>query len=254
MSVKAVWRSAALLLLVLLTGCGGSSTVTSSGNAKEAAQANADLGLRYMLQGNNELAMEKLKRALDQDSGNANANHYMAELYKRLERYDDAEKYFRQAIRLSDDDPNLYNNFGAFLCGRNRYDDAEEMFLKALETPAYSGRSDTLENVGLCMLDKPDVKKGEEYLRKALAAEPGRPKALLGMAKISFAQKGYLSTRAYLQRYLDVARHTPETLWLGIRTERILGDRDAVASYGMQLKNAFPKSEEARLYLRSIKP
>jgi len=241
----------ALIMGLLLAGCGASST--REVNPKQAAEANAELGLQYMLNGQYEVAMEKLKRALDFDSSNAHANHYMAELYNRLGRFDDAEKYYHRAIREADHDSLLDNNYGAFLCSRKRYDDAIEQFLKALENPVYHGRLDTMENIGLCMLEKPDVKMAEEYLRKTLAADPRRPKSLLGMARINFKQGSYMSTRAYLQRYLEVAPHTPETLWLGIRTERILGDKDALASYGLLLRNNYPNAEETRLYLQSTK-
>lgn len=239
---------AAVMAGVLLAGC-TSSPSRDKVDPKQVAQANAELGLQYMLNGQYDVAMEKLKRALESDSDNVNANHYMAELYNRLGRYDDAEKYYHRAIREANNDARLNNNYGAFLCSRKKYDQAEEQFLKALEDPVYRGRLDTMENIGICMLDKPDMKKGEEYLRKTLAADPRRPKSLLGMARINFMQGNYMSTRAYLQRYLEVANHTPETLWLGIRTERILGDKDALASYGMLLKNNFPNAEETRLYL-----
>jgi type IV pilus assembly protein PilF len=243
----------ALMLGMLVAGC-SSSPSRDKVDPKEVAEANADLGLQYMLNGQYEVAMEKLKRALENNSDSVNANHYMAELHNRLGRYDDAERYYRRAVSEADNDAPLNNNYGVFLCGRKKYDQAEQQFLKALENPVYRGRIDTMENIGVCMLDKPDVKKGEEYLRKTLAADPRRPKSLLGMARINFTQGNYMSTRAYLQRYLEVARHTPETLWLGIRTERILGDKDALSSYAMLLKNNFPNAEETRLYLQSTKP
>ncbi|HEY0634409.1 MAG TPA: type IV pilus biogenesis/stability protein PilW [Gammaproteobacteria bacterium] len=240
-----------LLLGLSLAGC---ATTSSDDKIKQAAEANANLGLQYMLNGQYEVAMEKLNRALEHDDDNVNANHYMAELFNRLGRFDEADKYFRRAVRLADKDAALNNNYGVFLCGRKEFDEAEEQFLKALEDPVYRGRLDTMENLGTCLLDKPDLKKAEEHLRKVLALDARRPKTLLGMARINFEQKNYMSTRAYLQRYLEVARHTPETLWLGIRTERILGDRNALASYGMLLRNNFPNAEETRLYLKSNKP
>jgi type IV pilus assembly protein PilF len=54
-----------------------------------------------------------------------------------------------------------------------------------------------------------------------------------------------------LQRYLEVGAHTAQSLWLGIRIERELGDRDALASYSLQLEKSYPDSEEARLLLES---
>jgi type IV pilus assembly protein PilF len=71
------------------------------------------------------------------------------------------------------------------------------------------------------------------------------------MAAISYEDAQYLPARAYLQRYLVVARHTARSLWLGIRIERKLGDVDAVASYALALSNRFPESDEARLLRES---
>ena len=43
-----------------------------------------------------------------------------------------------------------------------------------------------------------------------------------------------------------MATPTAESLWLGVRVERRLGDRNSEASYAMQLRNKFPNSVEAR--------
>jgi len=242
-----------LIAGLLLAGC-SSNPEYQNVDTKKASEANAELGLQYMLSGHYEVSMDKLKTALDYDSDNVNANHYMGELYNRLGRPDDADKYYRRAVSLTDSDPHLYNNYGVFLCSRKEFKKAERMFFKALQDPVYQGRTDTIENIGMCMLDKPDMKTAQEYLRQTLEIDPKRPKALFGMARISFEQGNYMSTRGYLQRYNEVAPPTPETLWLGIRTERILGDKDALASYGMLLKNTFPNAAETRLYLQSAKP
>ena len=71
------------------------------------------------------------------------------------------------------------------------------------------------------------------------------------MSGISYDLERYLPSRGYLQRYLEIAKHTPKSLWLGIRIERELGDRDALASYALQLENGYPDSQETRLLLES---
>jgi type IV pilus assembly protein PilF len=38
-----------------------------------------------------------------------------------------------------------------------------------------------------------------------------------------------------------------QILWLGVRIERKLGDRNSEASYGAQLRRSFPDSREALL-------
>ena len=65
-----------LVLVLVLSGCASKQAQQS---AESPAQINARLGLNYMQQGNYEIAMEKLKRALEQDPNLADAHHYIAE-------------------------------------------------------------------------------------------------------------------------------------------------------------------------------
>ncbi len=238
------------LATIILSGCTG-SPVREGVDANKAAEANANLGLRYMQNGNYQLALKKLQRALEYDRSYAPTHHYLAELYRRLDKFEEADKYFRDALYYSDEDSALHNNYGAFLCSQDRYEAGEEQFLKVLENPVYPRQDQVYENLGLCIERKPNLERAEGYLRSALRLNPRLPKSLLAMARISFAKGDYLSTRAYLQRYLELARHTTESLWLGIRAERLLGDNNAVASYGMQLKANFPDAPETKLYLES---
>lgn len=238
------------LLLLLLVGC-GSEPVREGVDASRAAVDNANLGLRYMQMGNYERALSKLEKAISFDNSYAPAHHYTAELYKRLGEHEKAEEAYRNALRYAEKDSSLYNNFGGFLCSRERYDEGEKMFLKVLENPVYPRKDQVYENLGLCVEAKPDYDKAETYLRSALRINARLPKSLLAMARLSMQKNNYLSTRAYLQRYLELARHTPETLWLGIRAERMLGDQNAVASYGLLLRSNFPDAPETKLYLES---
>jgi type IV pilus assembly protein PilF len=238
-----------LAAAVLLSACSTMQT-----RDPRSAQLNAELGLRYMLQNQNELALEKLNRALEQDPDSAVAHHYVAELYRRLGESEDADRHYRRAIALDPENSSAFNNYGVFLCNEKRYGEAEKQFLIVLENPVYTGRAQTLENLGLCMQSAGENAKAADYFRKALKVDARAPKALLGMANISHAEGNSLSARAYLQRYNEVGPHTPESLWLGVRVERALGNNGAAASYGLLLKNRFPNAEETGRYLRSEKP
>ena len=66
------------------------------------------------------------------------------------------------------------------------------------------------------------------------------------MSQASLESGNHLSARGYLQRYLEIGRHTPSTLWLGVQIEKELGDKNAVASYSMLLRSKFPESPEAQ--------
>ena len=236
---------------MLLGGCSG-NPAQEGVDTEKAAQANSELGLRYMVQGNYEVAMQKLNHALTYEPHHVATHHYLAELYRRLERYEDADEHFRHALDYAESESSsLHNNYGSFLCGQNRIDEGVKEFLEVLKNPVYQRRDQVFENLGLCLEGKPDPEQAEMYLRKGLELNPRAPKSLLAMARLSFAKENYLSTRAYLQRYSEVARHSPESLWLGIRVERILGDKDALSSYELSLKGNYPNSPETRLYLQS---
>lgn len=239
-----------VMLWIGLTGC--ASSPTPGVDKTRAAEANAELGLRYMLQGDHQVAMEKLQRALSFDERHAPSHHYIAELYRRLGRTSDAERHFALAVRYSETvDSTLHNNYGVFLCSQDQYEAGEAQLLKVLENPVYPQMAQVYENLGLCMEGKGDLQQAMAYLRQALAMNPRLPQSLLMMARLNFAMDNHLSVRAYLQRFRDVSPPTAESLWLGVQVERLLGDKDAVASYGLLLQQQFPDARETQLYLQS---
>ena len=71
------------------------------------------------------------------------------------------------------------------------------------------------------------------------------------MSEVSFQTERYLPARAYLERYLAVSSHSPQSLWLGVQIERKLGDKNSASSYAMMLKSNYPDSRETQLLLES---
>jgi len=88
--------------------------------------------------------------------------------------------------------------------------------------------------------------RAERYFLKALQENPRFPAALLQMAQLSYDQGKYLSARAYIQRYREVAKPNAKLLYLSILTERKLGNLDQERSDELLLKAEYPDSEEAR--------
>ena len=134
----ALLMTSALLLVACTTT---SKPDLSREQLEHASDLNAELGVRYMQQGDNERAMGKLQKAIEQNSKNARAHHYLGELYRRVERPKEAEKHFRQALRYKPDDPSLLNNYAVLLCDLEKFDESERYFAKALEDPVYSDKA-----------------------------------------------------------------------------------------------------------------
>lgn len=237
--------AAALLALALMLAACASKPPQGG---ESSAQINARLGLSYMQQGNYDVALEKLKRALEQDSDLADAHHYIAELYKNLRNTELAEQHYRRALRLTPGDAALQNNYAVFLCDNGRYGEAEERFVRAARTPGYQRPDEAYQNAAMCLLRIPDRDKAKRHLRQALEINPVLASALYQMTVLSFDTGEPLQARAFLQRYEAIARHTPQSLWLGVRIERALDNAAAAADYARQLRNDFPRAEEtARL-------
>jgi len=186
----------------------GSGAVRPTSGTNDVAAVNLNLGVEYLRLGQYEKALSKLEKAREADENYPPTYNTLGVLYQRLGDKVKAEAYYQHALRLNSSDPPTLNNYGRFLCQEGRYDEAEATFLKAAQNPLY---------------------------------------ALLQMAQISYTNASYLSARAYLQRYLEIGKHTAKTLWLGINIERELGDKNLLASYELLLKNKFPQSKEASL-------
>ncbi|MCP3867153.1 MAG: type IV pilus biogenesis/stability protein PilW [Gammaproteobacteria bacterium] len=249
----------AVLLVLLISGCATNSTRTNqrdgtgdlgdenSLNNQGAGTIYVRLAIEYFRNGQVEIALKQAKKALDVEPDSVQARTVIARIYEQLGEVQQAEQQYKEGIRLQPLDPYIRNAYGALLCGQRRYGEAVVQFEKALENPLYTTPEVALTNAGVCELGRNNLDQAESYLRLALQRNPRYAVALSQMSLISYQNGDFLAARAYLTRYLDVAGHTPGTLWLGIRIERELQDKDAVASYSMILRNQFPDSREVQL-------
>jgi len=243
-----------ILGLVLLNGC--ATTPDDAGlktrvASNPVAETNLNLGIAYMQRGEFDKALEKLDRAYTADPKYYATHFAYGLLYQQLGKPKEADEHFRKALSLNPTDSATRNAYGQFQCLQGHYKKAINLFKEAANNPLYQTPEVPLSNAGLCAVQNKDDAKAESYFRHALEINPKIPLALLQMCRLSYIQGKFLSARGYLQRFQEVARHTPESLWLGIRIERELGDKNAVASYGLLLKNNYPDSEETALYLES---
>jgi type IV pilus assembly protein PilF len=166
-------------------------------------------------------------------------------LYERLNNDSLAETHYKEAISLDPLYSDAQNAYGVFLCKRKKYSDADLHFNQALKNPLYTTPAIAYSNAGFCAYEDGKIDKAEHYLRKSIQLDKRNPAALFQMARVMFEKKDYLKTRAYLSRYHNVVKPSPQSLLLGIKTEEELGDKNAVASYRLLLKSEYPDSDES---------
>ncbi|ADE14265.1 type IV pilus biogenesis/stability protein PilW [Nitrosococcus halophilus Nc 4] len=257
--MKLVFTGVLAIILLGLGGCASTSTSSSQTQASSAsvdgaraARINVQLGVEYFKQGELEQALKKLERAIGQDPNLPSAHNALALLKQRLGQVEEAEKHFQRAIKLDSSYSEAQNNYGVFLYSQGRYREAETHFLEAVKNPLYGTPELAYENAAMAAQKQSELDKAEDYYLKALQIEPRLPKSLYRMAEINFNQGHYQQAHEYLQRYRAVARHTSQSLWLGIKIERELGNEDAVSSYALLLRQNFPDSQEAQLLRESM--
>lgn len=222
-------KSFTLLLLCLATLAGCSSNESRPApNKVEAASYNARLGAEYTRTGRLPLANEKLKKALQQNPNSGEANHYYALLQQKLGKNQEADQYFRRALRLTPKDPHLLTNYGSHLCRNGNYQAATKHFLAALDDPLYTTPEFAYTNAGICIKKSGDSVKAEEYFRKSLSHKPTFGSALFQMAKLKYEQADYSLAQAFIQRYSQNNHVVPETVQLCEKINTQLGDLNAV--------------------------
>lgn len=267
-------RIFALVTMLALSGCTPLTAVTMAGtvfnrimessdsepyirdtrpvvNVNEVAISNLNLGIEYMQLGKYELALGRLQRAQAAKPDYAPVYDVFGLLYQRMGLPQEAEQNFLHALKLDQDNPSTLNNYGQFLCSLDRVEEAEKHFLAAAENPLYDAREIPYANIGTCAHRHGQPGKAVDYFSRALSLNPKIPPALFSMSEINYDRKDYVAAQDYLDRYVRLKGQSPGTLWLAIRIERELGDKDKVSSYALLLRNKYPDSEEAKLLSES---
>lgn len=230
------------------------NTSGEESNTRKRARAHTELAAGYYELGNLPVALEEVTIALQAEPGYGPAYNVAGLIYAELRQDQLAQDNFQRALRIDPLDSDANNNYGRFLCERGREAEAIEYFLKALRNPLYQAPERSYVNAGLCSRRRGDIAAAEDYFLRALKARPTQPQALYQLAEIAYQRGRFAQAKEYLIRLEDLTNPSAETLWLGLRIERRLGDRDAVASYGQQLRRQFPDSKETRALLSGSDP
>jgi len=219
-------------------------------NLGDAARINTQLGVDYAGQGRFDIAEEKLRRAVEQDSSYAPAHSTLAYVLAQRGENAEAEREYRRALSLDGADPSTHNNFGVLLCAAGKSAEADKEFMLALRDRTYPTPEAAWTNAGVCARKAGDVDRAEEDFRQALKLKPEFTDALSEIAALAYNRGEWLRVRAFVQRYERVAKPPPDLLLIAANTERELGDPDAAKRYEIKLLREYPESDQAVQLLR----
>jgi type IV pilus assembly protein PilF len=260
--VRLAWRCLGFIgfaIATLLSGCSSlpagdapKELPTSSDQTENQKRARIRLQLAagYYEQRQPEFALDEVKLALQADPNFADAYSVRGLIYMEMGENRLAEENFLHAIRLAPNNPDFNNNYGWFLCQNGREKQSIVYFDNALKSRFYQSPAKALNNAGVCSLRMRDRLAAERYLMQAFQYDPANPITNLNLAKIHFEQDDLERARFYVDRVMKAEVMTADVLWLAIKIERKLGDRNAESSLAVQLRRLHPNSAEFAAYQR----
>lgn len=247
----------------VLSGCAspqgiGASAVSRSDvltesdepDVRRRARLRLELAAGYFEQGQTNVALDEIKQSLVTDPTFVDAHNLRGLVYLRLNNIPLAEDSFRRALALNPRDADVAHNYGWLLCQQARYDESFKMFAQAAGNPTYLGKAKTMMTQGVCQVRAGQKAEAEKSLMQAYELDAGNPVTGYNLASLLYERNELTRAQFYIRRLNNSDLANAETLWLGIKTERKMNNRETALQLGEQLKKRFAQSDQAALYDR----
>ncbi len=217
---------------------------------RKRANIRLQLAVGYYQDGKFATALDELKQALTLDPNYADAHTVLALVYTELHQDDLAEQSFQRALQLEPANSDLNNNYGWYLCQHGRERESLKYFDTALKNPLYPQKAKPLQNSGVCAAKMGDAAAAEDFFRRSFEIDPTGAVSAYNLASIYYDRKDFPRARFYVAQVNNSPTPSAQSLWLGIRIERRLGNRTNQIALESQLERLFADSREAQLQKR----
>ncbi len=161
--------------------------------------------------GNERGALDEIAKALSLDPSNQRTLVWQAQMYARLDRWEEAEKAFRRALK---EHPNYwlaYNELGFGLHGQAKYQEAIQAFRAAsLAAPKYAM---SLSNLGVEYLQIGEFTEGLESVKQSLALDPESSFAAANVSLALRYQEKYEQALPFARKAVQL-NPAQDTNWL----------------------------------------
>jgi type IV pilus assembly protein PilF len=250
------------LVVVSMGGCatrlGGSTggaqpeilTESDEPETRKRARIRLELAVGYFEQGQTTVALDELKQSLVADPNFAEAHNLRGLIYMRLSDPRLAEESFRRALSISPKDPNVLHNFGWMLCQQARYPESQQALSQAIASPIYGGRAKSWMAQGLCQARAGQLAEAEQSFLRSYELDAGNPVTGYNLATLLYQRSEFSKAQFYVRRLNNSELANAESLWLGIKVERQMENRDAMQQLVGQLKKRFAQSRELAAFER----
>lgn len=221
-------------------------TASDQGEAARRANTRLELASAYFGSGQYTTALDEVKQAIAAQPKMSEAYNLRGLIYAAMGDDALADESFRYALQLDPRSTAVMQNYGWYQCLMKRYDQANALFEQALATPQYRDTTRTLLTQGVCQARAGKLVEAEATLKRAFALDPGSAGIAINYADVLFQRGEYDRARFYAKRVnADPQQVSAQSLWLAARIEYRAGDKQAADDFGKQLRAKFPTSREA---------
>jgi len=236
-----------VIFILCLSACAtqnNGASDTSEVDTLQAARTRVSLGLTYLKNGNYVQAKTNLDKALEYAPELGDVHFALAYYYQQVSEQGLAKEYYQRALDLDEDNPDLINSYGAFLCEVGDYKAADAYLMKAVKTRSYSRSAETYENLAICSHSQGKLKESQQYLRTALKHQPGRGKSWYMLIELLLSQQLWQEASQAYRKYEKVVPVNSDTLKLAIEIENGLGKHKVAKGYIDMLGSLYPDDAE----------
>ena len=255
-----LWALMAASGALVLSGCAGSTasmekradlmTESDEPETRKRARIRLELAVGYFDKGQTTVALDEVKQAIAADPGFMQAYNLRGLVYMRLGDPALAEESFRKALDIQSDAAPVQHNLGWLMCQQGRFADAQKWFTAALANPNYGDRAKTWMTLGLCQSKNKQLAEAEASLLHSYELDASNPITAYNLSLLLFQRGEFVRAQFYVRRLNNSDLANAESLWLGIKVERRIGNTDAMAQLGAQLHKRFPQSREVTAFDR----
>lgn len=255
----ALWLGVGGVLATGMLGCASPGGTTASGDlvtdsdepeSRKRARLRLELAAAYLDKGQTTDALDHIKQAVAADPSMPDAYSLRGLIYMRMNEMTLAEDSFKRALSINPKAASVQHNYAWLLCQQKRYPESIEMFASALANPTYGERAKTWMAQGLCQQRAGQRAEAEASLLRSYELDAGNPIVAYNLASILLQRGDLVRAQFYARRLNNSELANSESLWLGVKVERRLGNREAMEQLGVQLKKRFAQSREAAAYER----
>lgn len=249
------WFIQSLILVALaIQGCASTSgpsgqdivTESDEPDVVKRSRIRLELASGYLEQGKLTIALDEVKQSLNIHPSNPDAHNLRGLIYMQMGDVGLAEDSYRRALSISPAHAGTLHNYGWFLCGQSRDKEAHEQFARALRAAGYANAGKTHMAQAMCYQRNGQSSAALTSYLRAHELEPGNPIVSYNLALLYFQQGDLNRAQFHIRRINASELANAQTVWLGLRIERRMGNMLASKQLSDRLMGQYGNSEEAQ--------